>query len=181
MPGLPVLCHLPEFAQVLVHYIIDAIQPSHPLSPSSPSAFNLAQHQDLFRWVVCSHQVTKVSLQHQSFKWVFRIDLLAVQGILKGLLQQFKSTNFSCYVFFIDCLALTAVQDYWKDHNLAYTDFSCKMMSFLFNTLSRFVIAFLPWSNCLLILWLQSPFTVVLETKRRKSVTASNFFPSICH
>jgi len=54
-------------------------------------------------------------------------------------------------------------------------------MSLVFNTLSRFVIAFLPRSNGLLISWLQSPFTVILELKKRKSVTASTFSPSICH
>ena len=54
-------------------------------------------------------------------------------------------------------------------------------MSLLFNTLSRFVIAFLPRSKCLLISWLQSPFTVILEPKKRKSVTTSTFSPSICH
>ena len=53
-----------------------------------------------------------------------------------------------------------------------------KVMSLLFNTLSRFVIALLPRSNCLLILWLQSPFAVILEPKKIKSVTASTFSPS---
>ena len=54
-PGLPVLHHLLELAQVHVHCIIDAIQPSHPLMPSSPFALNLSQHQGLFQWVGCSH------------------------------------------------------------------------------------------------------------------------------
>ena len=60
MLGFPVLLHLPDFAQVHVHWIGDAIQPSHPLSSSSPFAFNLSQHQGLFQWVNCLHQVTKV-------------------------------------------------------------------------------------------------------------------------
>jgi len=59
-PGLPVPHHFLEFAQVHVHYISDAIQPSHPLMPSSPSALNLSQHQGLFQWVICSHQMTKI-------------------------------------------------------------------------------------------------------------------------
>ena len=59
--------------------------------------------------------------------------------------------------------------------------FVSRVMSLLFNTLSRFVIAFLPRSNHLLILWLQSPSTVILEPKKRKSVTTSTFSPSICH
>ena len=59
--------------------------------------------------------------------------------------------------------------------------FVSKVMSLLFNTLSRFVIAFLPRSKCLLISWLQSLATVILEPKKRKSVTAATFPPSICH
>ena len=56
-----------------------------------------------------------------------------------------------------------------------------KVMSLLFNTLSRFVIAFLPRSKCLLISWLQSPSMVILEPNKIKSVTVSTVFPSICH
>ena len=78
-PGLPVHQQLPEFTQTHVHWVGDAIQPSHPLlSPSLP-AFNLSQHQGLFRWVSSLHQVAKVlefQLQHQSFQWLFRTDLL---------------------------------------------------------------------------------------------------------
>ena len=59
MPGLPIPHHLPEFAQVHVHCISDAIQPSRPLSPSS-SAFNLSQHPGIFQWVICLYQVAKV-------------------------------------------------------------------------------------------------------------------------
>ena len=59
-PGLPVPHHLLKFAQVHVHCIGDAIQPSHLLMPSSPSALNLSQHQGLFQWVSCSHQMTKI-------------------------------------------------------------------------------------------------------------------------
>ena len=74
--GFPVPHHLLEFAQVHVHRIGDAVQPSHPLSSLS-SAFNLSQHQGLFQWVSCLHQVAKVlELQHQSFQWVFRVDFL---------------------------------------------------------------------------------------------------------
>ena len=58
-PGFPVLHHLPELTQTHVHRVGDAIQPSHPLSSTSP-AFNLSQHQGLFQWVSSSHQVTKV-------------------------------------------------------------------------------------------------------------------------
>ena len=78
MPGLPVHHQLPEFTQTHLHWVGDAIQPSHPLSPSPP-AFNLSQHQGLFKWVSSSHYVAKVlefQLQHQSFQWTFRTDLL---------------------------------------------------------------------------------------------------------
>ena len=60
MPGFPVLHYLPEFAQIHVRWVGDAIQPSHPLSSPSPPAFNLCQHQDLFQWVGSSHKITKV-------------------------------------------------------------------------------------------------------------------------
>ena len=76
-PGLPVHHQLPELTQSHVHWVGDAIQPSHPLSPSP--ALNLSQHQGLFKWVSSLHQVAKVlqfQLQHQSFPWIFRTDLL---------------------------------------------------------------------------------------------------------
>ena len=63
----------------LVHWVDDAIQPSHPLLSSSPPNLNLSQHQDLFKLVSSSHQVAKVlkfQLQHQFFQWIFRSDLL---------------------------------------------------------------------------------------------------------
>ena len=67
MPGFPVLHHLQEFAQTHVHWVGDAIQPSHPLSSLSLPAFNLSQHQGHFQWVCSSHWVVKVlELQHQS-------------------------------------------------------------------------------------------------------------------
>ena len=78
-PGLPVHHQFPEFTQTHVHWVGDAIQPSHPLSSPSPPAFNLSQHQGLFQWVSSSHQVAKVlkfQLQHQSFQWTLRTDLL---------------------------------------------------------------------------------------------------------
>ena len=78
MPGLPVHHQLPHSTQTHVHWVGDAIQPSHPLSSPSP-ALNLSQLQGLFQWVSSSHQVAKVlefQLQHQSFQWIFRTDFL---------------------------------------------------------------------------------------------------------
>ena len=103
MPGLPVPHHLPEFAQIHAHCISDAVQPPYPLMPSFPSALNLSQHQGLFQWVICSHQMTKIlelQLQHQSFSSEYSglislkidwFDLLAVQGTFRSLLQHHSS------------------------------------------------------------------------------------------
>ena len=78
-PGLAAHHQLPDSTQTHVHQVSDAIQPSHPLSSPSPAALNLSQHQGLFKWVSSSHQVAKVlefQLQHQSFQWTLRTDLL---------------------------------------------------------------------------------------------------------
>ena len=79
MPDFPVFPQFPELAQTHVHWVSDAIQPSHPLSSPSSPAFNLSQHQGLFQWISLLHQVTKVlefQLQHQSFQWIFWTDFL---------------------------------------------------------------------------------------------------------
>ena len=79
IPGLPVHHQLLEPTQTHVHWISDAIQPAHPLSLPSPPALNLSQHQGLFKWVSSLYQVAKVlefQLQHQSFHWTPRTDLL---------------------------------------------------------------------------------------------------------
>ena len=79
IPGFPVHHQLPELAQTHVHRVSDATRPSHLPSAPSPPTFNLSQHQDLFQWVSSSHQVAKIlrlQLQHQSFQWIFRTDLL---------------------------------------------------------------------------------------------------------
>ena len=100
--GFPVLHYLPEFAQTHVHWVNDAIQPSHPLSSPSPSALNLSQHQGLFQWASSLHQVAKywsfsfsISPSNEYSGLIsFRInwfDLLTVQGTLKSLLQHHSS------------------------------------------------------------------------------------------
>ena len=78
-PGLPVHHQLTEFTQNHVHWVGDAIQPSHPLPSPSPPELSLSEHQGLFKWVSSSHHVAKVlefQLQHQSFQWTPRTDLL---------------------------------------------------------------------------------------------------------
>ena len=79
MPGLPGHYQLPEFSQIHVHRVVDAIQPSHPLSSPSPLAPSPSQHQGLFQWVNSSNEVAKVlefQHQHQSFQWTPGTDLL---------------------------------------------------------------------------------------------------------
>ena len=108
-------------------------------------------------------------------------DFLAVQGTLESLLQppQFESINSSVLRFLYDP-TLTSVHDYWKTIALTIQTFVDKVMSLLFNTLSRFVIAFLPRSKCLLISWLQSSSAVILEPPKIKSATVSTVSPSFC-
>ena len=101
-PGLPVHQQLLEFTQTHVHWISNTIQPSHPLLYPSPPTFNLSQHQGLFKWVSSSHQVAKVlefsfnirpSNEHPgliSFRMDW-LDLLAIQGTLRSLLQHDSS------------------------------------------------------------------------------------------
>ena len=157
---------------------IELVMPSRHLGLSSPSspAFNLSQHQSLFQSVGYLHQVAKVlelQLQYQYFQWVFRVDWLissktdwfdlpAVQGTLKSLLQHDSSKTpiLWCSAFFMVYLSQSYVTS-WKT---IWTLIS-KVMSFLFNILSRFVIAFLPISNHLLVSWLLSPSAVILEPK----------------
>ena len=155
-PGLPVLHYLLKFAQTHVHQVGDAIQPSHPLLSPSPPAFNPSQHQGLFKWASSSHQVAKVlELQLQSIQWIFRVDflridwfdLLAVQGTLKSLLQHHtsKASILRCSAFLIVQLSPPYMSTR-KIIALTRWIFVSKVMSLLFNTLSRFLIAFLTRS-----------------------------------
>ena len=176
-PGFPVHHQLLEFSQTHVHWVGDAIQPSYPLSSPSPPAFNLSQHQDLFQWVSSSHQVAKgleLQLQNQSFQWIFRLisfrmnwlDLFVVQETLKNLLQHHSSkvSVLQHSAFFIVHLSHPYMA-IGKTVALTKRTFVGKVMSLLFNMLSRLVIDFLPRSKCLLISWLQSPSSVILEPK----------------
>ena len=112
-------------------------------------------------------------------------DLLAVQGTLKkslGLLQHHssKASIFQHSAFFMIQLSYLYMTT-WKTRALTGWTFVGKVMSLLFNTLSQFVIVFLPRSKRLLISWLQSPSAVILEPMKIKSVTVSTFSPSMCH
>ena len=159
-PGLPVQHQLPEPTQTHVHWVGDAIQPSHPLSSPSPTVLNLSQHQGLLKWVSSSHQLAKVlelQLQHQSFQWTPRTDLLQ-HGLVgspysprdsqeSSPTPQFKSINSSVHSFLYSP-TLTSIQDYWKKTTaLTRQIFVGKVMSWLFNMLSRLVTTFCPRSK----------------------------------
>ena len=111
-----------------------------------------------------------------------RLDLLEVQGTLKSLIQHhsFKPSVLQCWAFFIVQI-LHPYMTTGKTIALTRRTFVGKVMSLLFNMLSRLIIAFLPRNRCLLTSWLQSSSTVILEPRKVKSVTISIVFPSICH
>ena len=151
---------LPELAQTHVCRVGDAVQPSHLLSASSPSAFSLSQYQGLLQWVSSSYQVPKVlefHLQYQFFQYSglisFRIDWLdlrAVQGTLKSLLQHHssKASILWCSAFIVQLSYPHMTTG--KTIALTRWTFVGKMMSLLFNMLSRLTITFLPRSKSLL-------------------------------
>ena len=98
MPGFPDLHCLPEFAQIHVHWVGDAIQPSHLLSSPSPPALNLSQHQGLFLWVSSSLQVAKVlelsaSVLPMNIQGWFPLELTDLILLSKGLSRVFSSTT----------------------------------------------------------------------------------------
>ena len=110
------------------------------------------------------------------------LDLLAIQVILKSLLQHHssKASILQCSAFFIVQLSHPFMST-GKTIALTRQTFVDKVMSLLFNMLSRLVITFLPRSKCLLISWLQSLSAVILEPQKIKSATVSTVSPSISH
>ena len=168
MPGLPVHHQLLRFTQTHVRWVGDANQSSHSLlSPSSPS-FNLSQHQGLFQWVSSLLSWAKywsfsfnISPSNQQSGLIsFRmdwLDLLAVQGTLKSLLQHHssKTSILQLSAFFIVQLSHPYMTN-GKIIALTRWTFVDKVMSLLFNMLSRLVITSLPRSKHLLISWLES-------------------------
>ena len=169
-PGSFVLHCLLEFAQIHVHWVglilcLSNVSSSVPPSP----ALNISQHQGLFQRVGSLHQVAKVlelQLQHQSFQWIFRVDFLydwlvwsplSPRDSLKSLLQHHnsKASILRCSAFFMVQLSHPYMATE-KTIALTIWGFVGKVMSLLFNMLSRFVIAFPPRGKCLLFSWLQS-------------------------
>ena len=192
-PGLPVHHQLPEFTQTHVHQVGDAIQPSHPLSspfPPAPNPFPASVfsnestlHMRWPKYWSFSYSINP-SKEHPGLI-SFRMDwlnLLAVQGTLKSSLQHHssKASIFWCSAFFtvqVSHLYMTTR----KIIALIRWTFVGKVMSLLFNMLSRLAITFLPRSKCLLISQLQSPSAVILEPIKIKSDTVSTVSPSISH
>ena len=189
-PGLPVHHHLPEFTQTHVHRVSDAIQPSHPLllpPPILPSIRVFSNESTLrMRWSkYWSFSFSIISSKEIPGLISFRmdwLDLLAVQGTLKSFLQHHSSQASVLWrsAFFTVQLSHPYMT---TGKTIALTRWTLvgKVMSLLFNTISRLVITFLPRSKHLLISWLQSPSAVILEPKKIKSDTVSTVSPSICH
>ena len=178
MPGFPVHNQLPELAQTHVHRVGDAIQPSHSLpSPPAfifPSIMVFSNESVLcIRWPKDWSFSFSISPSKEysgliSFRMDW-LDLLAVQGTLKSLLQHHSSeaSILQCSAFFIAQLLLAYMT---KGKTIALTrwTFVGQVMCLLFNALSMFVIGFLPRSKSLLISWLQSPSAVILEPRKIK-------------
>ena len=194
--GFPVHHQLLELAQTHVHLVGDTIQLSHPLLSLSPPAFNLSQPQGLYQGVSSLHQVATVSELQLSISppseysglISFRtdwLDLFAVQATLKSLLQHHssKASVLRHSAFFMVQLSHPNMTT-GKTIALTGWTFVSKVMSLLFNTLSRFVIAFLPKeavdgnvSSCALwyqIAWVQIPALPLISNVISGSELASS-------
>ena len=160
MLGFPVLHYLPEFAQTHIHWVGDAIQPSHPLSSLSPlpsifPSIRVFSNESalLIRWPkywsfsfsICPSNVY-LSLISFRIGW---FDLLAVQGTLKGLLQHHNSKASVLWHSAFIMVQLTSVHDYWKNHSFDYKDLGLQSDVSAFYMLSRFIIGFLSRSKLL--------------------------------
>ena len=176
MPGLPVHHQLLQFTQTHVHQVGDAIQPSHPLSSPSPPASNPSQHQGLFQGVnpfmmwpkywslsfSMSPSNAHPGLFSLRMDW---LDLLAVQGTLKSLLQHHssKASILQCSAFFIVQLS-HPYMTIGKTIALTKQTFVAKVMSLLFNMLSRLVITFLPRRKFILIILISTVTIIITMT-----------------
>ena len=191
MPGFPVYHQALELAQTHVHRVGDTSHPTISFSvipfssrlQSFPTSGSFLMSQPFASGVQsigasASASILPMNIQMISFK-IDWFDLLAVQGTLKCLFQHHSSILW-CSAFFMVQLSHPYMTT-GKTVALTRRTFAGKVMSLLFNMLSRFVIAFLPRKNEILISWLQSSSTVILEPKKIKSVTVSIVSPSVCH
>ena len=193
MPGLHVHYQLPEFTQTHIHWVSDAIQPSYPLQsplllPPIPPSIRVFSNESTLRmrrpkyWSF-SHSIipSKEIPVLISFRMAW-LDLLTVQGTLKNLLQHHSSkASILRFSAFFTVQLSHPYMTTGKTIALTGHTFVGKVMSLVFNMLSRLVITFLPRSKRLLISWLQSPSVVILEPRRIKSDTVSTVSPSISH
>ena len=190
-PGFSVPHYLLELTQTHVCWVSDAIQLSQPLLSPSPPAFNLSHHRVFsnesalwIRWPKYWSFSFNISPSNEHPGLIsFRLDwlhLLEVQGTLKSLLQHhsLKASILQHSAFFTVQLSHPYMTT-GKTITLTRWTFIGKVMSLLFNMLSRLVITFLPRSKCLLISWLQSPSAVILEPPKIKSDTVSTVSFSI--
>ena len=189
MPGLPVHHQLPEFTQTHVHWVSDAIQPPHPLLSTSLPALYLSQHEDLsnesalcIRWPKCWSFNFNISPSNEhpglvSFRMDW-LDLLAVQGTLKSLLQHHcsKASILLCSAFFIVQLSHPYMTT-GKTTALTRWTFVDRVLSLFFNMLSRLVITFLPRSKCLLISWLEVTICSDFRAQENKVSHCCHCFP----
>ena len=191
-PGLPVH-QLTELTQTHAHWVGDSIQLSILccpliLPPSIFPSIRVFSNESVLpiRWPKYWNFGFNISPSNECsglislrMDW---LDLLAVQGTLKSLLQYHSSeaSILQCSAFFIVQLSHPYMTT-GKTIALTRQTFVGKVMSLLFNMLSRLVITFIPRSKCLLISWMQSPFAVILEAKKIKSATVATVSPSICH
>ena len=191
-PGFPIYPQLPEFGQTHVHRVSDAIQPYHPLYSPSPPALNLSQHQGLFSSESSLHITWP---KYWSFNFSispfneysglisFRIDWFDLLES-KGLSRVFSNTTVQKHQCFGTQLSLFQLSHPYmttgKTIPLTRRTFVGKVVSLIYNVLSRLVIAFLPWNKHLLISWLQSPSAVILEPRKIKSLNVSIVSPNTC-
>ena len=192
-PGLPVHHQLPEFTQTHLHWVSDAIHPSHLCHPLLllPSIFPIIrvfsnESALRIRWPKDWSFSCNISSFNEhpgliSFRMDW-LDLLALQGTLKSLLQHHcsKASILQSSAFFIAQLSHPYMTT-GKTIALTRWTVADKVMSLLFNMLSRLVITFLPKTNHLLISWLQSPSAVIWEPPKIKLATVSTVSPSISH
>ena len=150
--------YLPEFAPTPVHWVSDTSYPCHPLSPPASPALSLSQHQGLFQWVSSLHQVAKIlelQCQHQSFQWVFRTDFL-YDGLVGSPCSPQDSQESSPTLHSSTASKIQHSVFLWSNSHfhiwllekpvLTTWTLVGKVMSLLFNMLSRMVIAFIPRS-----------------------------------
>ena len=191
--GFPFHHHLLELPQTHIHWVSDAIQPSHLLSSPSLPTFNLSQHQCLFqdtdesvlhiRWPKYRSFSFDVRLSNE-YSGLFPLELTGFIFLqFKGHSRVFSRPTVQKHQFF------GAQSSLWSNshihtwlleyHSFDYMDLCWQIMSLLFNVLSRLVIAFLPRSKCLLISWLHSPSAVILGAQKNKVSHCFPLFPQL--